>query len=161
MTSSDGLLTPPHTPPESRQALQTINPVLAYGQTPLYFNISQPPQQQLRLSPATLQEPAFAVLSARTFVRIVGTNWAIQIDAPHTVAGVLQQIHAWISQHCGKDDSRGLPPQVVDMAAQYMAARRGSHMRRYDCLGHGLRFAGLVRATDGSDCWDLYLTNLS
>lgn len=105
-----------------------------------------------------VQSAAFQFPANRVFVHIAGTEWTFPIENPRTVADVLGQVHAWISDYCSKDDSRGIPPHITHAASAAMAARGGSHLRRYDFLGNGLYFAGLTRATDGTDRWDLYLS---
>ncbi|KIJ11719.1 hypothetical protein PAXINDRAFT_137749 [Paxillus involutus ATCC 200175] len=151
----------------STSGILSLNPLLCYtGVAPICFNVTRDVQYiQLRpgCSPSLLQASALNPTCTRLLLNIPQLpSWPIEVTNSRgvTVYDVLVKIRDVLN--------RGASPMettVSGFASEYFRARTRTDPRefaqgvkRIDFLGPNVYFAGLSRARDGSDRWDVYFS---
>jgi hypothetical protein len=79
-----------------------------------------------------------------------------------TVRDVLNALHAKLSERASQEDYNRLPSEDHRRAASSSFSQRNrvvpdpAGLRRFDLLGGRTTFAGLQRAANGADVWQVY-----
>lgn len=90
--------------------------------------------------------------------------WSIEVINPHgiTVNDVLLKIRELLNRSVGSHEMRG-PSHAVAIDSFWARSRadpreHAQGVKRIDFLGPKIFFAGLSKARDGSDSWDLHFS---
>ena len=162
-----------------------LHPILAYNPVQsLYFNVTRPTRELVvrpthpNFSPASLEESVFQTPAPYISLLVPDLGAEIQVGGaplgatayghssshPVTVSNVINTLSLWFSQVATRDECKALSPPVMAVATQYLHARTKGNpgsdgMRRFDLLCGRVFFAGLSKATDGSNRWIVHLSS--
>ncbi|KAF9218679.1 hypothetical protein BS17DRAFT_666338, partial [Gyrodon lividus] len=145
----------------------SLNPLLSYnGVAPIYFNVTRDVQYiQLRpgCSPSMLQASAVSPTCTRLLLSIpVLPSWPIEVTNSRgvTVYDVLVKLRDVLNRSVSPMETT-----VSGIVSEYFRARVRADAREFaqgikgiDFLGPNVFFAGLSRARDGQDRWDVYFS---
>lgn len=146
-----------------------LHPLLVNSpqQPPVQCDVTRPPNEigiVRNDRPFSLGEQAIYPSHQRLFVRY--KTWTIDVtnNSGVTVGDVLATICYTMQTPVTSYEFSQFNPDSQSKASQYFIARTAGNEAAYkqgvircDFVGRTRFFVGLVRARDGSDCWDLQL----
>jgi hypothetical protein len=152
----------------SHPSLMVLHPLLSRGPN-LMFNVTRDlAHVQLRpdCSPNRLQESAVHPPVSHMIISIFELPaWSIEVMNPRgvTVSDVLLKVRELVNRNVASHEMHG-PSHAVAIDSFRARSRadpreRAQGVKRVDFLGPKVFFAGLTRARDGSDSWDLHFSH--
>ncbi|THH06420.1 hypothetical protein EW146_g9613 [Bondarzewia mesenterica] len=152
-----GLPTPP-TSPHHYPSRALLDRHLMYDPSaPLNFNVVNPPTQGLMMLRQAASQPSVPKL----VLMVQGLSWSFEVSNPYglSVSDVLSAIYHNLHYPTNGQDyeqNRHAQSSAGRAFQRRATAAPNDGLRRVDFLGSRTRFAGLSKASDGTDRWTVH-----